>query len=83
MTTLQPFQCVISDDGKTATMSRGSWRLSIATRELPKWLALYRGFIKRRPSSERFYGECVAALEAAMRQVGMSTVDHAEKGARR
>lgn len=81
--TLQPFQCVISDDGCYASMSRGAWSRTIPVGDLPKWLGLYRGFIKRRPSTERFYGGCVSALEAAVRQVGMSTVDHAEKGARR
>ena len=81
--TLQPFRCVISDNGRSAAMSRGAWSLTIPVGDLPKWLGLYRGFIKRRPSTERFHGGCVSALEAAMRQVGMATVDHAEKGARR
>lgn len=48
--------------------------------DLRPWLLFYRSLIERRPASEPFYMPSVAAIEAAMRRLGMDTSESAEKG---
>lgn len=80
---LEPFTCEISEDRREATMRRGAWMLVVPVGDLTKWLALYRTNMRRRPASRKFYEPCEVAIAEAMRGLGMSTADSAEKGGKR
>lgn len=72
------FAVMVSADATTATMKSQRWSLKCPVADLAKWLTIYRGFIKKRPSTSTFYQPCVIAIENAMRRVGLDPKEIAE-----
>lgn len=65
------FTVTESDDKASVTMSDTRWSMAFPAADLPKWLEIYRRFIRNRPSTAQFHGVPVQEIAAAMQRLGM------------
>lgn len=68
---LAPFIVMASADMTSVTMKRDRWSLRCPAEDLPKWLMIYRGFIRKRPASAKFYADAVTDIERAMKRLNI------------
>lgn len=67
---LQPVAVArLSEDRRRFTLSVAKWSGTYDIRELYRWLAFYRGLVKKRPASWRFYASTIQALERLKAEV--------------
>lgn len=65
------FTVTESDDKASVTMSDTRWSMAFPAADLPKWLEIYRRFIRNRPSTAQFHEGPVQEIAAAMQRLGM------------
>lgn len=65
------FTVTESDDKASVTMLDDRWSMTCPAADLPKWLEIYRRFIRNRPLSAPFYEGPVQEIAAAMQRLGM------------
>lgn len=66
-----PFRVHESDDKASVTMADTRWSMTCPAADLPKWLEIYRRFVRNRPSTARFHEGPVQEIAAAMQRLGM------------